>query len=152
MIYSASFSAAITAQQDLFEITVASTVAVVLHQIILSQSTELTDAQDEGLRLVIKRGMTTSGSGGTTPTPTTLMSRFAAAASTVEANNTTKSSAGTIVTLHQETWNIRSAFIWLPTPELRYELGPSQRLAVELATTPTDSITVDGIMYFEEIG
>lgn len=148
LVYTLSFSTAVTAQQDLFEIVPASSALVVLHQVILSQSSGSTS----GLRLAFKRGMTTTGSGGTTPTPVPISAKFPAAGSTVKANNTTKSTAGTIVTLHNETWYTASPFVWLPTPELRPVIGPSVRFAIELATTPGASTTIDGTLYFEEVG
>jgi hypothetical protein len=49
-------------------------------------------------------------------------------------------------------WIIQSPYLWLPTPEFRHILSPSQRYTVELATTPADSITVSGEMLVEEIG
>lgn len=153
MLYSAQFNGvAATAQQDLFELVAPADAVVVVHQVVLSQSTEVGDAAEEGLAILVKRGATTSGSGGSAVTPAPLEFGFAAAGSTVEANNTTKASAGTIVTLHSEVWNVRSQLLILPTPELRIVLSPSQRLTVELATTPADSITLNGTLYFEEIG
>ena len=153
MLYSAQFNGvAVTAQQDFFELVAPADAVVVVHQVHLSQSSDVGDAAEEGLSVLFKRGATTSGSGGSTPTPVPLEAGFAAAGSTVEANNTTKASAGTIVTLHAEAWNIRSPFLWLPPPELRIVLSPSQRFTVELGTTPADSLTVNGTLYFEEIG
>ena len=150
-VYSAIFGAvAVTAQQDLFEITTPSTGIAIIHQIIISQSTEEGDIQEEGLRLLLKRGATTTGSGGTTVTPVPL-GVGSAAGSTVKANNTTKATSGTIVTIHAETWYIRGSFIILPTPKLQVMLQPSTRLTLELATTPADSITMDGTVYFEEL-
>lgn len=153
MLYTAQFNGvAVTAQQDLFELTAPSDCIVVVHQILLAQTTEVGDAQEEGLSILVKRGATTSGSGGSAPTPAPLEFGWAAAGSAVEVNNTTKASAGTIVTLHADAWNVRSSLLILPTPELRIVLSPSQRLTVELATTPADSITMNGTLYFEEIG
>jgi hypothetical protein len=153
MLYSAQFNGvAVTAQQDLFELVAPSDAVVVIHQILLSQTTEVGDTQEEGLSILVKRGATTSGSGGTTPALVPLENGFTAAGSVVEANNTTKATAGTIVTLHADSWNVRSQLLILPTPELRLVLSPSQRLTVELATTPADSITMNGTLYFEEIG
>jgi hypothetical protein len=153
LFYSAQFNAvAATAQQDLFEIVAPADAVVVIHQIALAQSTEVGDAAEEALSILVKRGATTSGSGGSAPTPAPLEFGFPAAGSTVEVNNTTKATAGTIVTLHADVWNVRSQLLILPTPELRIVLSPSQRLTVELATTPADSITMNGTLYFEEIG
>lgn len=152
-LYAVTFTGvAVTAQQDLFELVSASDSITVIHQISLSQSTEVGDAQEEGLAILIKRGQTTSGSGGTAPTPVSLETGSAAFGGTTEVNNTTKASAGTIVTTWAEAWNVRGPFIWLPTPEMRLILGPSTRMTVELGTTPADSITMHGTMIFEELG
>lgn len=144
---------AVTAQQDLFEITSASTRVLMIHGFELSQSTEVGDAQEEVLSVLVKRGQTTSGSGGTAPTPTPLETNQGAAAFAAEVNNTTKASTGTIVTIHSTNWNVRqSPCTWLLPPEWRIAVGPSERLTVELATTPADSITMSGTMWVEEIG
>jgi hypothetical protein len=93
-IYSAQFNGvAVTAQQDIFEVNVASTKVVKIHSLHLSQSTEVGDAQEEGLSILFKAGATTSGSGGTTPTAVPRALGDAAYAGTVEANNTTKATA-----------------------------------------------------------
>lgn len=139
---------AVTAQQDLFEI-VAPTANVCLHRCVFSQTTEVADAQEEQLQLLIKRGATTSGTGGTTLTPVDLGTGGATFGGTVEANNTTKATAGTILTMHSEAWNVRSAWDWLPTPENRIWVPASGRATIELATTPADSITMSGTLLFE---
>ena len=71
---------------------------------------------------------------------------------TTEANNTTRASAGTIVTLPADNWNVRMPYLWLPTPEMRPILGPNARMTFELATTPADAITMSGTLWFEELG
>jgi hypothetical protein len=153
MMYSAQFNGvSVTAQQDLFEVVAPSDAVVILHQLVVTQSSEVGDAQEEGLLIRLRRGMTTSGSGGSSVTPALLQSGFSAAGSTVEVNNTTKSQDGTIVTLHSEAWNIRAPFVWLPPPEARIILSPSARFAVELATTPGDAVTMAGTLILEELG
>jgi hypothetical protein len=153
MLYTVPFSAvAVTAQQDFFEITAASSSIVIIHQILLSQNTEVGDAQEEQLAILIKRGATTTGSGGSTVTPAPTEFGFGAAGFVAKTNNTTKATSGTIVTLLADNWNERSQWLHLPTPELRFVLSPSQRLTVELATTPADSVTVSGCLWAEQIG
>lgn len=157
-LYTVTFTAvAVTAQQDLFEITAASSRVLFIHGVELSQSTEVGDAAEEGLAIVMKRGtsLTTSGSGGSSATPAPLEVNQGAAASTAEVNNTTKLAVGTgaITTLVATNWNIRATpMAWMFTPELRPVVSPSERFAVELATTPADSVTVSGTLWFEEIG
>jgi len=152
-IYTAQFNAvAVTAQQDLFEINVASTKVVQLLEIHLSQVSDYGDAQEEGLAILVKSGATASGSGGTTPTAVPLELGDAAYSGTVEVNNTTKANTGTIVTHHAFNWNIRVPLDIVFTPETVKTIAPSGRLTVELATTPADSITISGYVVFRELG
>jgi hypothetical protein len=152
-MYTAVFSGvAVTAQQDLFELVAPSDAIVMIHAIELSQSTEVGDAAEEGLSILLKSGSTTSGSGGTTPTPAPVQLGDAAFGGTCEANNTTKASNGTIVTHYSWNWNVRTEFVRIFTPEARPILTPSRRCTLELATTPADSVTMSGTIVFEEIG
>ena len=152
-MYSATFTAvAVTAAQDLFEVVAPADSIVVIHGVEISQHTDVGDAAEEILRISIDRGAATSGSGGSSVTPAPLNFGDAAFGGTVEANNTTIASTGTIVTLHSSAWNIRMPWLWLPSPEMRIILSPSQRLTVELIAAPADSITTNGTIYLEEIG
>lgn len=151
--YRVSFTAvAVTAQQDFFEVVAPADSAVLVHRISLSQSTETGDAAEEGLSVILKSGSTTSGSGGTAPTAIPNSLGDAAFGGTVEVNNTTKATSGTIVTHCAWNWNIRVPFDVVFTPEMRPIISPSARLTVELGTTPADSITISGYMEIEEIG
>lgn len=151
--YAVTFSAvAVTAQQDFFEVVAPGTISCVLHSVYLSQSSDAQDAQDELLGVAIKSGQTTSGSGGSAPTPVPLDFGDAASGATAEVNNTTKASAGTIVTHHSDTFNVRAGWNYRPTPEERVAFRGGRRLTVELLTTPADSLTMSGTLIFEEIG
>lgn len=152
LMYSVSFTGAITAQQDLFAIVAPSTAVVLVHNVVLSQTSEVGDAMEEGLSILFKRGATTVGSGGTSATPVPLEAGFPASTATCRINDTTKASGGTISTLHSEAWFIRGPFPGLATPELRHVISPSVRYTVELASTPGDSISVNATLYFEQIG
>lgn len=152
-MYTAVFNGVnVTVQQDLFELTAPATAALYLHSVEITQSSEVGDAQEEGLNILIKRGATTSGSGGTAPTPVPLDPGTTAFGGAVEANNTTKATLGTIVTLYAGNWNVRGPFLYLPPPEDRIAIPPSGRLTVELATTPADVITMSGTLVFHSIG
>lgn len=152
-VNSAQFNGvAITAQQDLFEITAPAAKAVQLLMVKLTQTTEVGDAQEENLSILFKKGQTTSGSGGTTPTVVNLRGETAGTA-VVEANNTTKATVGTILTFDNDVWYERSPFLWVPPTEKLIPVIPAGvRMTVELATTPADSITANGVIYWEEIG
>lgn len=156
-LYVVTFSSvAVTAQQDFFEIPAPSTRILVIHSVELTQSTDVGDAASEGLAILHKRGVgSTSGSGGTaTITPTKLETGNATSVvgANAETNNTTKMTGGTITTLHSSNWIIQQPYLYLPTPEMRHIIAPSEKYTVELATTPADSITMSGTIVFEEIG
>lgn len=152
-IYTATFAdVAVTAQQDLFELVAPSDAIVLIHQLEISQLLDVGDSQEEMLSIRLKSGSTTSGSGGSTVTPVPISAGDPAFGGTCEANNTTKASLGTIVTHYVWAWNVRMDFNKLWVPELRPILSPLRRLTVELATTPADSLTMSGVLTFEEVG
>lgn len=151
-MYSVQFNAVVvTVAQDFFELTAGATCSVVIHGWELGQASDYGDAQAEGLRLLLIRGHTTSGSGGTAATPTPLLGNGSAAASAAEVNNTTVASAGTPVTVFASAWNIQAGHVqWFP-PECRPTLVPGQRVVLNSPNVPTDSITMSGTLYFEEV-
>mgnify|MGYP000553884873 CR=1 FL=1 len=155
-LYTVPFSAvAVTVQQDFFEITAASARPVLVHSIELEQMTEVGDAAEEGLAILLRRGTgsVTAGSGGTTPTPAPIVTSDPAAGLVSKVNNTTKMvvGTGTITLLRAWAWNVRIPFLKLFTPETRPVILPGEKLTLELATTPADSITINGTMVVEEI-
>lgn len=150
-IYTAQFNAvAVTAQQDLFELLAGTNTPMVIHELFISQVSEVGDAQEEGLAILLKQGQTTTGSGGTAPAKVPRDVDDAASAATVAANNTTKATAGTIVTHAAWNWNVRVPFQVLFTPETRPYIKGGRRCTVELATTPADSITMSGYITWSE--
>lgn len=150
-----NITAAIAAQIDIFELLAGSGKDVELHEIILDQTSEVTDAQEEMLELVLKRvtGAPTSGSGGGTSSPVPCMPNDTATGATVETGNTTKLTGGTSVDVWRRAWNVRVDFIWTPTPEGRVGIDAATRAVLELVTTPADSITkiVGHILFAEHI-
>jgi hypothetical protein len=149
-MYSATFEeVSVSAAQDLFELVAPADMAVKIHGLVLSQSSDAGDSESEQLNVLIHRG-STSGSGGSTPTPAPLHVGSVASTVTVEANNTTQGTEGTII--HSECFNVMAGLqIWW-TPETMPVISPSGRLIVELQTAPDDAITMSGTIYFEEIG
>lgn len=144
---------AVTAAVDLAEIVTAATHICIIHGIDLSQSTEIQDAAEEMIQLAWKSGQTTSGSGGNTGvTPVPILLGDAAHGMTVETFNTTKATAGTIVTHKVWDWNLRVPFEKIFTPEQRLIIPPSTRATLELVTAPTDSVTFGGQILIEIIG
>lgn len=157
-MYSVSFeNVSISAAQDLFEISPADDKPVKLHCLVLSNvggTADAGDAQEELLRILVRRGHTTSGSGGSAPTPRPVDSSAEAAAGfAAEVNNTTIASAGTTHDLHPDGWNIRIPYVFPWTPETRP--GASQAdttIVVRLVAAPNDAVSCSGTLYVEELG
>lgn len=149
-VYAAVFEqVAVTAAQDLFELNAPADAAVSVHSVTITQASDAGDAQAEMLPILVHRG-STSGSGGSVVTASPLAVGNPAFGGTVEANNTTQSTEGTF--LHAEGFNVQVGFFFIPPPEDRPILSPSGRLIVELQSAPADSLTMNGVIVFEEIG
>ena len=154
-MYSVSFTAvAVTAQQDFFEITPADDKPCVIHALYLAQSSDAGDAADEQLAIRVVRGHSTSGSGGSAPTPRPMNPSDTAAGFASEVNNTTIASSGTGVDLHADAFNVRAGYQMIWTPEMRPQVsqGAGVTLCVRLVTTPADSLTMSGTLLVEEQG
>lgn len=149
-IYTVVFEkVAVTVAQDLFEIVAPADAVVVLHKAHCSQDSDEGDTEAEMLSILIHRG-STSGSGGSTPTPEPAEEGDAAFGGTVETNNTTQSTEGEQV--WAEAFNVQVGWHYIPTPETRPVISPSRRLIIELQDAPADSLTMSGSATFEEIG
>lgn len=157
-IYTASFKGvAVTAQQDFFQLLAPAAKSVLIHGFLLGQSTEVKDAEEEMLQLTTNRGYSTvtDGSGGTTATQRGVNKNAAASGATVEVNNTTKLAVGTGTLEELESghvWNVRVPYqFWYP-PEVRPIVLGGEYWTLELETTPADSITMSGTLWFEVLG
>lgn len=145
-IYSVSFSeVSVTAQQDLFQIE-AITTPVIIHAVYISQSSDVGDSAAASVSIQLRRF---------TDTVTNDLAEVkldggdAAANANLAINETTELVADSEV-IHSEAWNVAMPFVFLPPPELRPLVQISNGLAVNMNTT--DSLTMSGTMYFEEIG
>lgn len=140
---------AVTTATDLFHITVATDVPIVLLEMKLGQSTDLGDAAEEVLRIGLYRGVT-GGSGGTALTEIPLLGGDGASSSVVLANNTSISTGGNLIDM--DPWNIRMPFLWCPVPELRPVVTTTyDPVSFRLMAAPADSITVSGSLKWMEI-
>lgn len=150
--YAVTFSAvSVSAAQDLFEISPASNKPIEIVGIELGQSSDAADAQDELLQISIIRGHSSSGSGGSSPTPAPMSPNAAAAGFTAETNNTTAASAGTTATLHTGCWNVRAGYInWFPEDARPAATAGNLSLVVR-QTAPADAITMSGTLYVREL-
>ena len=134
---------------DFVEISPAANKNVKLHRIRIAQTSEPT-TEEEQLAISVIRGHTTSGSGGSAPTPVPLSPSDAAAGFTVEVMNTTIASAGTAVTPVDDAWNTRAGYDMAFAPEEAPECINGVLLVVR-SGAPADAVTIRGAVWVEEI-
>ena len=153
-IYTVSFSAvAATAAVDFFELTPADDKPIEIMGLFIGQSSEFGDAAAEALPYSVIRGHTTSGSGGSAPTPRPLNRSDSAAGFTAETMNTTAASVGTTHTLHADAFNVfPGEKLWLPEGCEWEAAQGDTTLVVRLGAAPADSITWSGTIYVREQG
>lgn len=151
-VYAIPFAAvAITAAQDLVELSPADDKPIELIGWHLGQTSDAGDAQDEQLQLTVIRGHTTSGSGGSSATPAPLNPGDAAASFAAEINNTTIAASGTTVTLFASAWNVRAGSdVWLPE-DVRPRATQGNTTLVVRMSAPADSITTNGVFWVREL-
>ncbi len=155
-VYSVEFSiAAHTAQIDVFEMLTITEKPVMIHGFEFGQLTEVGDAQEEQIHLLLKRitGAPTSGSGGSAAAAgNPLAPNDATGSATFEFGNTTKLTGGTAVNLKRFAWNLRTPLIYWPPPEARISVAGATRLVLEELTTVADSVTGPaGYIVYEEL-
>lgn len=150
--YTVPFTAvSVSAAQDLWEITPADDKPVKVLGLVLGQYSDVGDAASENLSVKISRGWGTSGSGGSTPTPSPLDPVDTAAGFTAEANNTTVASTGTEVVLFSDVWNTQAGYqMWFPEgaqPECSQANGTMLTVRI---TAPADAVTANGCLFVQE--
>lgn len=155
-VYAVTFeNVTVSAAQELFYLAPAANKVCVLHGFSLSNvggTADAGDAQEELLRLLVRRGHTTASSGGTAPTPAPLNETDAAAGFTASVNDTTLATLGTTVDLHADGWNVRIPYQQVWTPETRPVFKASETsLVIRLAAAPADPVAVSGTAWVEEI-
>lgn len=153
-IYTVEFEAvAVTAQVDFFELNPATDKPIKLLGLLISQSTDVKDAEEEMIRLRILRGHTTSGSGGSAPTPRPCNPNDGAAGFTAETCNTTIASGGTALNIVSDAFNIRMGEVfWFPEGAEPGSVNTSAdgRLVVREMAAPADSVTFSGTAWVWE--
>ena len=155
-VYTVSFeNVSVSAAQDFFEITPADDKPVKILGWNLENvggTADAGDAQEEFWRLSIVRGHTTSGSGGSAPTPQPVLFNSAAAGFTAEVNNTTiASTSGT--TIWTGGYNVRVAPnpFWLPDEAQFGATQGNTTIVLRLLSTPADAVSMSGTMYVAEL-
>lgn len=150
--YTVQFNAvAITAAQDLFEISPADDKPVRLLGLVVGQYSDVGDSNSENLSLSIIRGYTSSGSGGSAFTALPLDPNDSAAGFSAEINNTTVANTGTAVTLWSDVWNTQAGYqVWFPEGAQPQASQANTTIVVRI-TAPADSITTNATLIVQEL-
>lgn len=155
-IFTATFSAiAVSAAQDVFELTAHSTSRIEVCEIVLGQYSDAGDAAAEMLSVQLIRGHTTPGSGGAGVTPSNFEPWSRAAVTVVARNNTTVASAGTGAILHAESFNVQGGWLYRPLKNEQDNERPKVeqgQIIVVRITAPADAVTMNGTIKFRELG
>lgn len=154
-IYTVPFGAvSCSAAQDFWEISPADDKPIELVGFTIDQTgvADVGDAAEEFIRWTVIRGFTTSGSGGSAPTPGAVKPISPAAGFAAEVNNTTLANTGTTVTLHEGAFNVRGNYIfwWLEGTE-PYASQANTTIVLRIPA-PADAITLSGTLYVREYG
>jgi hypothetical protein len=151
--YSGSYTVA-GGDTDLLELVPATQKPCLIKGMVISQTSEVGDAQEEGVRIsvILLPATFTGGSGGSTITASTPDSANAAAAFTAKCNNTTvATTSGTAVTRLEMGWNERNSpfDFWWPDgfePEVKNPEG----LVVRAQTTVGSNVAINCTFFIEE--
>jgi hypothetical protein len=134
---------------DFFELDPATDKPIKIVAIFIGNKSEVGDAGEEMVAWSIVRGNTTTGN-GTATTPRPLVGADAAAGFTAEVVASTPASAGTPLTLHADTFNIRTGLQVIFPPDMRPSSSGADLLCVRLLTALADDATLSGTVYVEE--
>lgn len=140
---------------DWLEVLPADDRPVKLRGIVLSQRSEVGDAQEEGLRFRILRlaSAVTSGSGGTDPSGVPADPGDAADGFAEETGNpTVATTSGATEVFAEFAWNIRNSpyEMWWPDAEFACKAREGSAIIVRQETTVVDDIVAEGTFYIEE--
>lgn len=161
-IYTIPFTGTVTAagtDSDLWSFQPASNKPIQLRGFTLGQTSEVADAQEEGLRITVKRmpATFTVGSGGSSVTaaPPVSSSADTVWGFTARTNDTTvATSSGTVQVLDEFGWNERNTPYehWYPDERFCPVAFNGQGLVIRMETTPADDLTFSGVAWVEEEG
>jgi len=147
-IFTVAFSGiAVSAAQDLLEITAPADRAIELIDVRFGQISDFGDAASEQLAVNIRRGAAL-GTGGTAVVPAPVNAVGKIAGSTAARNNTTAGAGGTVIIA--DVWNVMAPYLYRPGLEERITAQPGGRLSIGV-TVPADALTMYGTATFAEI-
>jgi hypothetical protein len=136
---------------DFFEFDAGTEKPIELVALFIGNKSQVGDALEQMVAWSIVRGNTTTGNGASTTPRLTDGSDNPTASFTAKVVSSTPASAGTPVTLHADTFNIRTG-LQLIFPELmRHKTQAADLLCVRLLTALTVNAVISGTAYVREL-
>lgn len=151
-------STAVTTAAVLWEVAPVANKPVRLCAIYLQQVSDMGDAEEEGLRILVNRktGAANTGTGTAgVPTPIDYLGTAATQAFSSKVTMSTNGTGGATTTVHAEGMNSRGGFERVFPPEDRYQFVASSGatpvgLEIKLSAAPADSMSFIGTIVLEE--
>jgi hypothetical protein len=137
---------------DILEINGAAGKPVALQRMIITQTSEPT-TEEEQLFVQVIKGFTTSGSGGSAPTPAPIDTNTSASGFAAEVMNTTVAVTGTTFTLIDLAFNSRAGLDLALAPNEQPMItgnASTERLVVRIGA-PADAITFRATFWLREM-
>lgn len=156
-MYTASLTGTITnagGNTDLIEVLPADDKVTILRGFKIGNYSEVGDSAEEGISITIYRmtATVTSGSGGSTITPTPIGTADTAAGFACEMNNTTVATTSGSSTIFEEiAWNNRSSPYETWWPDKACEIKQGEGLIIRHNTTAADDYSASITVWLEEI-
>lgn len=151
VVFEAQTIASASGDYDFFELAAAADKPIEIKGLLLSNYSEIKEAEEEMVQYSIVRGHATTGN-GTSATPRPLDPGAAAASFTAETVASTPASAGTAVTLLSDTFNIRAGVpLFFPEGFRFRTTNAAGLLVVRLVTGLTDNATMSGTLWVDEL-
>lgn len=153
-IFTVSFSkTAVTAAVDLFEVTPGDDKPVTILGWSITQSSDFGDAQAEQIGYRVIKGFTTSGSGGASATPRSVVRNAITATFAAETCNTTVATTGTTMDIYTGSINMQAGeYVWLPEGCDICVSQADTSLVLRLTDAPADSLSISGTLWVRELG
>ncbi len=153
-VYTVSFDqqtlTAALGDYDFFELDAGTDKPIELVALFIGNKSEVGDAQEEMVAWSIVRGHTTLNN-GTATTPRLTDASDLPASFTAKTVASTPSSGGTPVTLHADTFNIRTGLQLIFPDLMRHKTQGSDLLCVRLLTALADDAVLSGTAYVREL-
>ena len=149
--YSCEFeNVSVSVAQEFFSFVAADDKPIEIVSGLITQHSDMGEAEEEGLRLSIRRGFDTTPSSGAIITPRPLNPNGSAAGFGCDVNSTLLAAGGSHVVLHQDLFYTRTGWFFTSPPEGGIKHTQGGWLVVRLDLAPADALSMSGTFIIRE--